>query len=288
MQLSILKCEAMQPETITQALSSACREIDRVDARLLLQHVLDVEHAFLLTHPDQVLTSQQTDEFSRLVKQRSEGRPVAYLIGRRDFFDLTFRVTEAVLIPRPETELLVELALKLIPDNQFCKILDLGTGSGAIAITIAKHRPQSQITAVDLSSEAIAVSRWNAENLEVKNIYLKTGNWFDELSGERFDLIVSNPPYVAENDPHLQQGDLRFEPQMALSTSDNGLACIRHIIAAAPDYLVNDGWLLLEHGYDQAAECRRLFRDRDFSNICSYPDLAGIMRVSGGQLNFIT
>lgn len=278
----------MQPETITQALTSAYREIDRIDARLLLQHVLEVAHAFLLTHPDQVLTSQQTDEFSRLVKQRSEGRPVAYLIGRRDFFDLTFRVTEAVLIPRPETELLVELALKLIPDNQFCKILDLGTGSGAIAITIAKHRPQSQVTAIDLSSEAIAVSRWNAANLEVNNISLRTGNWFDELSGEKFDLIVSNPPYVAENDPHLQQGDLRFEPQMALSTGDNGLACIRHIIAAAPDYLVNDGWLLLEHGYDQAAECRRLFRDRDFSNICSYPDLAGIMRVSGGQLNFIS
>ena len=278
----------MQPETITQALTSACREIDRVDARLLLQHVLDVEHAFLLTHPDQVLTSQQTDEFSRLVKQRSEGRPVAYLIGKRDFYDLTFKVTEAVLIPRPETELLVELALKLIPDNQFCRILDLGTGSGAIAITLAKHRPQSQVTAIDLSSNAIAVSRWNAANLEVNNIYLKTGNWFDELSGERFDLIVSNPPYVAENDLHLQQGDLRFEPQMALSTGDNGLACIRHIIAKAPDYLVNTGWLLLEHGYDQAAACRRLLGDRDFSNICSYPDLAGIMRVSGGQLNFIT
>ncbi|WP_394809778.1 peptide chain release factor N(5)-glutamine methyltransferase [Nitrosomonas sp.] len=277
----------MQPETITQALTSAYREIDRVDARLLLQHVLDVAHAFLLTHPDQVLTSQQTDEFSRLVRQRSDGIPVAYLIGKRDFYDLTFKVNEMVLIPRPETELLVELALKLIPDNQFCKILDLGTGSGAIAIAIAKHRPQSQVTAIDLSSSAIAVSRWNAANLEVNNISLRTGNWFDELSGEKFDLIVSNPPYVAENDPHLQQGDLRFEPQMALSTGDNGLACIRHIIAAAPDYLVNDGWLLLEHGYDQAAECRRLFRDRDFSNICSYPDLAGIMRVSGGQLNFI-
>ncbi|MEQ1815376.1 MAG: peptide chain release factor N(5)-glutamine methyltransferase, partial [Nitrosomonas sp.] len=184
--------------------------------------------------------------------------------------------------------LLVELALKLIPDNQFCKILDLGTGSGAIAITIAKHRPQSQVTAIDLSSEAIAVSRWNAANLEVNNISLRTGNWFDELSGEKFDLIVSNPPYVAENDPHLQQGDLRFEPQMALSTGNNGLACIRHIIATAPDYLVNNGWLLLEHGYDQAAECKRLFGDRDFSNICSYPDLAGIMRVSGGQLKFIT
>ncbi len=277
----------MQLETILQALTSACRDIDRIDARLLLQHVLGVDHALLLTYPDRILTSQQISEFSCLVKQRIEGMPVAYLIGERDFYDLTFKVTEAVLIPRPETELLVELALKLIPDNQFCKILDLGTGSGAIAITIAKHCPQSQVTAVDLSSEAIAISRWNAANLEVNNISLRTGSWFDELFGEKFDLIVSNPPYVAENDPHLQQGDLRFEPQMALSTGDNGLACIRHIIATAPGYVVNNGWLLLEHGYDQAAECRRLFEDRDFSNICSYPDLAGIMRVSGGQLNFI-
>jgi release factor glutamine methyltransferase len=274
----------MRPGTITQALAWAS-DIDRIDARLLLQHVLDVNHAFLLTHPDQVLTSQQTEEFSQLVKLRISGRPVAYLIGERAFYDLTFKVTEAVLIPRPETELLVELALKLAPVNQPCRILDLGTGSGAIAITIAKHRPQSQVVAVDLSADATAVSKWNAKNLEVSNIHIMTGNWFDELSGEEFDLIVSNPPYVAENDSHLQQGDLRFEPQIALSAGDNGLACINHIISAAPKHLVKRGWLLLEHGYNQAAECKRMLKDTDFSNICSYPDLAGIMRVSGGQLN---
>lgn len=277
----------MQPETITQAFTSACRAIDRVDARLLLQHVLGVDHAFLLTYPDRILTSQQTSEFSGLVRRRIEGIPVAYLIGKQGFYDLTFKVTEAVLIPRPETELLVELALERIPVGQPCRILDLGTGSGAIAITIAKHRPQSQVTAVDLSSDAIAVARWNTGNLEVNSVRLITGSWFGELSGERFDLIVSNPPYVAENDPHLQQGDLRFEPQMALSADDNGLSCISHIINKAPDHLVNDGWLLLEHGYDQAAACRQLLQERDFSNICSHPDLAGIMRVSGGQLNFL-
>ena len=275
----------MQSGTITQVLTEACRDIDRIDARLLLQYVLDVDHAFLLTYPDQALTSQQMEEFFRLIKRRIDGMPVAYLIGEREFYDLTFRVTEAVLIPRPETELLVELALERIPVDQPCKILDLGTGSGAIAITIAKHRPQSRVIAVDLSADAIAVSRWNAKNLQVDNLHLTTGNWFDELSGERFDLILSNPPYVAKNDPHLEQGDLRFEPRIALAAEDNGFACICHIINAAPQHLIKNGWLLLEHGYDQAVECRQLLENMDFSNICSYPDLAGIMRVSGGQLN---
>lgn len=275
----------MQSGTITQVLTEACRNIDRIDARLLLQHVLDVDHAFLLTYPDQALTLQQTEAFLQLIQQRIDGIPVAYLIGEREFYDLTFRVTEAVLIPRPETELLVELALERIPADQPCKILDLGTGSGAIAITIAKHRPQSRVIAVDLSADAIAISRWNAKNLQVDNLHLTIGNWFDELSGERFDLILSNPPYVAENDPHLEQGDLRFEPRVALAAEGNGLACICHIINAAPRYLVKSGWLLLEHGYDQAAACRQLLDNMDFSNICSYPDLAGIMRVSGGQLN---
>ncbi len=275
----------MQSGTITQALTWASRDIDRIDAQLLLQQILNRDYAFLLTHPDQMLTPQQIEVFCQLVKQRIDGMPVAYLIGERAFYDLTFKVTEAVLIPRPETELLVELALRLIPADQPCKILDLGTGSGVIAITIAKHRPQSQLVAVDLSDTAIAVARWNAKNLQVNNIHIMVGDWFGELSEEKFDLIVSNPPYVAADDPHLQQDDLRFEPKIALSASDNGLACISHIISTAPKYLVKSGWLLLEHGYNQAGECKRLLEDTDFSNICSYPDLAGIMRVSGGQLN---
>lgn len=275
----------MQSDTIAQVLTEACRKIARIDARLLLQHVLNTDHVFLLTYGDQALTSQQTEAFSRLIQRRMDGVPVAYLIGEREFYDLTFKVTDAVLIPRPETELLIELALERIPTDQPCKILDLGTGSGAIAITIAKHRPQAQVMAVDLSADAIAVSGWNAKNLQVDNLHLITGNWFDELSGERFDLILSNPPYVANNDPHLEQGDLRFEPRIALATEDNGFACIRHIINTAPQHLIKNGWLLLEHGYDQADACRQLLDNMDFSNICSYPDLAGIMRVSGGQLN---
>jgi release factor glutamine methyltransferase len=275
----------MSSVTISQALAAAYPEINGIDAILLLRHVLSVNHAFLLTHPDQALTVQQFEKFSSLVQRRAEGLPVAYLIGERAFFDLTFKVTEAVLIPRPETELLVEWALELIPPQKFCKVLDLGTGSGVIGISIAKHRPQARIIAVDLSPAAINVCQSNVEVLEVANLNTIRGNWFDELSGEKFDLIVSNPPYVAEGDPHLQQGDLRFEPEMALSAGEHGMACITHIINAAPDYLSQEGWLLLEHGYDQAEACRQLLRDKDFSNICSYPDLAGIMRVSGGQLS---
>lgn len=274
--------------TITQALTEAYRAIDRIDARMLLQHVLTVDHAFLLTYPDQVLAPQQIEDFFRLVKRRIDGIPVAYLTGERAFYDLTFKVTEAVLIPRPETELLVELALERIPVDQPLRILDLGTGSGAIAITLAKHRPQTQVVAIDVSADALAVSRWNAKNLQVDNLSWVMGSWFDELSAQKFDLIISNPPYVAENDPHLRQGDLRFEPQIALSAGSNGVACIRHIIEAAPKYLTNGGWLLLEHGYDQADECRQLLQHVGFSNICSYPDLAGIMRVSGGQMNAST
>ncbi len=275
----------MQPVTISHALAAAYSTINKIDAILLLQHVLIVNHAFLLTYPDQILTAQQVEKFSSLVQQRIKGLPIAYLIGERAFFDLTLKITEAVLIPRPETELLVEWALKLIPSDKFFNVLDLGTGSGAIAISIAKHRPQTQIVAVDLSPAAVDVCRRNADILKVANLHAISGNWFDELSGEKFDLIVSNPPYVAENDPHLLQGDLRFEPRIALSTGEHGMACITHIINAAPSYLSKEGWLLLEHGYDQAEACRKLLRDMDFSNICSYPDLAGIMRVSGGQLN---
>ncbi len=272
---------APYPNTLAEALTAA--SIDKVDAQILLQHVLDVDHAFLLTHPKQVLTEQQHADFLNLTQRRKEGIPVAYLTGQRAFYDLTFEVSDAVLIPRPETELLVDLALQHIPADKPSKVLDLGTGSGVLAITIAKHRPYAQVTAVDVSKDAIAICQRNARNVHVQNIRFITASWFDELLYETFDLIVSNPPYVADADPHLQQGDLRFEPRLALTAGVNGLTCIQHIIDKAPQYLMRGGWLLFEHGYDQAAECSRLLRDADFSNICSYPDLAGIMRVSGGQ-----
>ena len=271
--------------TIAQALQQACQEIDHIDARILLQHILNVNHAFLLTHSNQVLSSAQERIFCQLVARRVNGEPIAYLIGECDFYDLTFKVTPDVLIPRPETELLVELALKRISANNNYRVLDLGTGCGAIALTIAKHCPQVNVVAVDLSAAAVSVARKNAGNIKVNNVCIATGNWFSELSGEKFDLIVSNPPYVAENDPHLKQGDLRFEPKMALTADTDGLACMRNIIAAASDHLVIGGWLMFEHGYDQAVACRQLLEAAGFTETFSHPDLAGIMRVSGGQYN---
>lgn len=273
----------MQPQTVAQALALASRDVDLIDARLLLQHVLNVSSVFLSTYPEHLLTSRQAIDFYQLIRQRTDGWPVAYLTGEREFYDSVFAVDEAVLIPRPETELLVEWGLRLLPEDRSCDVLDLGTGSGVIAITIAKHRPRARIVAVDISPDALAVARRNAAKLEATHIEWISGSWFDELSGRKFDLIVSNPPYVAENDPHLQQGDLRFEPQIALSAGAHGLACIAHIIRVAPQYLNPAGWLLLEHGYDQAEACGRLLTEKDFSNICSRSDLAGIMRASGGQ-----
>ena len=269
--------------TIAQALQQACQEIDHVDARILLQHILHVNHAYLLTHPHQVLSSAQERDFFQLVARRVNGEPIAYIAGECDFYDLTFKVTPDVLIPRPETELLVELAFKRISVNKNYRVLDLGTGCGAIALTLAKRCPQINVVATDLSAAALSVARKNVGNINVNNVCIAASNWFSELSGQKFDLIVSNPPYVAENDPHLKQGDLRFEPKMALTADADGLACIRYITAAASDYLVIGGWLMFEHGYDQAAACRKLLETAGFAEIFSHSDLAGIMRVSGGQ-----
>lgn len=275
----------MSSLTIEQILRHAYQHIDKIDAHLLLQHILAVNHAFLLTHSDQILTLEQTNHFLHWVLQRSEGVPIAYLIGQREFYDSVFKVSDAVLIPRPETELLVDLALNLTSTDRACRILDLGTGSGAIAITIAKHRALSQVIAVDVSVDAISIADWNAKNLRVSNVRFVISNWFSELSDEKFDLIITNPPYIAENDPHLQQGDLRFEPKLALSADRSGMNCMSHIIQTAPQHLKKDGWLLLEHGYDQAGKCKKLLEKGNFTKICSYPDLAGIMRVSGGQFS---
>ncbi len=269
--------------TISQAYNWACRQIEPVDARMLLQHVLRVNHAYLLTHAADHLSAEHVEKFTEFVSAREEGAPVAYLTGEREFYDLSFKVTPSVLIPRPETELLVEMALTIIPQSRHARILDLGTGSGAIGITIAKHRPSAQVMAIDLSADAIAVAAWNAKNLAINNIRLLQSNWFEQLPvSEPYDLIVSNPPYVASDDPHLQQGDLRFEPDIALSAHDNGLACIRQIIAAAPAYLVDGGHLLLEHGYDQSSQCRRLLEKHRFNAVQTHLDLAGIERVTGG------
>lgn len=270
--------------TTREALYQACLNIDAIDARILLQHVLDVGHAHLVAHPAQVLTAEQVQSFHLLATRRALGEPVAYLIGKREFYGLGFTVTPAVLIPRPETELLVDLSLERIPLDSPCRVLDLGTGSGAIALTIARHRPLASITAVDISADAVAVAKTNAAQLNVNNARILEGNWFCELGQERFDLIVSNPPYVAEGDPHLSQGDLRYEPDRALTAGGAGLECIESIVASAPAHLAANGMLLLEHGYDQAQACRDLLSKTGFVGVFSLPDLAGILRVSGGCL----
>ncbi|MBN9134221.1 MAG: peptide chain release factor N(5)-glutamine methyltransferase [Nitrosospira multiformis] len=268
--------------TIFEALGQARRNIADIDARMLLQYILDANHAYLLAHPEQKLTAEQTQAFYLLTDRRALGEPVAYLTGTREFYSLEFNVTPAVLVPRPETELLIDLALARIPPQRSCRILDLGTGSGAIALTLARHRPLAEVTAVDVSAAAVAVANANAARFKLNNVRVIEADWFDGLVGESFDLIVSNPPYVASGDPHLTQGDLRFEPRIALVAPGEGLDCIRSIIGSAPVHLASEGSLLLEHGYDQAEACRRLLGEAGFREIFSHPDLAGIMRVSGG------
>lgn len=272
--------------TILQALNQARQDIEDTDARMLLQSVLNVSHAYLIARSEHQLTPEQAQSFRLLTIRRIHGEPIAYLIGNREFYGLDFKITPAVLIPRPETELLVDLALEQIPPDHPCKILDLGTGSGAIALTLARHRPLADIVAVDCSADAAAVARINAGRLNVSNVHIIEADWFGGLLGERFDVIVSNPPYVACGDPHLAQGDLRFEPRMALTegAGSDGLDCIRLIIAAAPHYLIAGGTLLFEHGYDQVEACRDLLGKAGFHGVISRCDLAGIPRVSGGRL----
>jgi release factor glutamine methyltransferase len=269
--------------TIEDVLRQARILIPYNEARILLQDILKVNHAYLITHPEQSLPPIQIYTFQLLVKRRTSGEPIAYILGECEFYSIKFEVTPSVLIPRPETELLVDLALEKISLDMPCKILDLGTGSGAVAITIAKHRVLSIVTAVDNSVDAIAVAKKNVQYLNVNNIHIIKSDWFGELTEEHFDFIISNPPYIASDDPHLNQGDLRFEPELALVAGQNGMDCIQTIVSSATSHLNIGGWLLLEHGYNQAEISRQLLKEAGFSNIFSRSDLAGIMRISGGR-----
>jgi release factor glutamine methyltransferase len=248
-----------------------------------LGFALGVSRAWLTAHMDQAADSEAAGKFQSLVTLRANGHPVAYLIGVKEFFGLTLRVTPDVLIPRPETEELVEAALERLPQGESRKVVDLGTGSGCIAIAIARERPAVQVTAVDTSSPALALARENAAALDVVVEFLQS-DWFAALSGRRFDLIVANPPYVAADDPHLRQGDLRFEPRAALAAGTDGLADLRRITGAAPKYLHPGGWLLLEHGYDQAEACRDLLHNAGFAELVFRADIAGLPRIAGGRL----
>jgi release factor glutamine methyltransferase len=254
----------------------------RLEARVLAAHAWQVDRAWLIAHDTDPLTEGQTADFEALLTRRLAGEPAAYLVGTREFYGRPFQVSPDVLIPRPDTELLVELALARMPPGQAVEVLDLGTGSGCIAITLALERPLARVTAVDRSAAALAIAQRNAALLNARPEFLSS-DWFDALAGRRFDLIVSNPPYIAAADPHLARGDVRFEPLTALAAGADGLDDLRHLIAAACKHLKPGGTLLLEHGYDQGAACCALFLQAGFAGVNTRKDLAGLDRVTLGH-----
>lgn len=255
----------------------------RSDAELLLAHALGKSRAWLYAWPEHELDAAARDAFARLIEARARGEPVAYLIGRREFWSLDLAVTDDVLIPRHDTELLVELALQRIHDDAALRIADLGTGSGAIALAIARERPHAHIVATDASASALQVARDNARRLGLDRVEFAHGDWFAPLNGRRFDVIVANPPYIAAGDTHLQSGDLRWEPASALISGHDGLDAIRHIVGDAPTYLESSGWLLLEHGWDQAPRVRALFDASGFADVDSVRDTGQRERVTLGR-----
>ena len=270
--------------TVKYALEELMLEMDRTDAMVIMAEVLGVNRAWIVANPMKILTETQDAQIETLGAQRAMGRPVAYLLNRREFYGRDFALDSAVLIPRPETETLVEAALaRMAPRDTF---LDLGTGSGAIAVTLACQRPESRGMATDASEAALRVARGNAErHLCAERIEFAGGSWYERVGERRFDVIVSNPPYIAANDRHLGEGDLRFEPSTALTDgSPDGLASIRAIVEGAPAHLKPGGWLLLEHGYDQADTVRALLQAAGFVSLVSIQDLAGIPRVAGGTI----
>jgi len=263
-------------------LREAIERIDRADAEALLLHALGRDRAWLFAHGRDPVAGPVAAAFRALVARRANGEPVAYLTGRRGFWTLDLAVGPATLIPRPETELLVELALARL-DAAPRHVADLGTGSGAIALALASERPAARVVATDSSAAALAVARANATSHGLGNVEFRHGPWWAPLAGERFDLVASNPPYIAAADPHLDQGDLRFEPASALASGADGLDDIRRIIAGAPDHLHPGGWLLLEHGWDQGPAVAKLLRERGFEAVETMQDLEARDRTSLGR-----
>lgn len=277
----------MEPQTagahlLDDLLQDARKRIDPVDAEFLLVHVLGKSRSWLFAHRGDPAPVEVAAAFEALVGRRAAGEPVAYLTGQRGFWRFDLAVSPATLIPRPETELLVELALERLPADRPLRIADLGTGSGAIALALAFERPRAQVIATDASVDALDVARANAAALQLRNVDFREGDWLAPLAGERFDLVASNPPYIALGDPHLGEGDLRFEPASALSSGTDGLDALRVITSGSPACLVNDGWLLVEHGWDQGAAVRGLFASAGFVEVETARDLEGRDRVTLG------
>ena len=282
---------AMPATPITPAVLLRASPLPPLEARILLTHVLGWRPTQLITRSDEALEGASVERYRALEARRVAGEPVAQLVGAREFFGLDFEVTPDVLIPRPETELLVDTALTAMEGLARPRVLDLGTGTGAIAVAIASTRPDTQVHALDRSAEALAVATRNAARLLKQNrpggpVVLQQSDWYGSLDPAlRFDVIVSNPPYIASGDPHLSEGDLRFEPRGALTDEADGLSAIRAIVAGAPARLAANGVLWIEHGYDQAAAVRALLTAQGFEQVRSERDLAGIERISGGRLS---
>jgi release factor glutamine methyltransferase len=253
------------------------------EAKVLLAHLLATDRAWLAAHGDATLTVEQAKGFDALARRRREGVPIAYLTGRREFYGLDLEITADVLIPRPESEILVEFGLAHIGEAEATRVLDLGSGSGAVALAIAKSRPASTVLGTDVSPAAIALARLNAVRLQIANVEFIGSDWFERVPLEAFDLIVANPPYVADGDPHLAQDDLRYEPAIALKGGVDGLAAIRRIIAGASDYMRLGGWLAIEHGYDQAESVQALLLAVGFEAVNTRRDLAGVLRTTSAR-----
>ena len=255
----------------------------RLDAELLLAAAIGKSRSYLHTWPERIVASEAAQTFADYLQRRRAGEPVAYILGQQGFWNLDLEVAPHTLIPRPETELLVETAMQLQSADQ-ARVLDLGTGTGAIALALASERRQWQVTAVDRVDEAVALAERNHQRLQLDNARVLVSHWFSALDGQRFDVIISNPPYIAAEDPHLVAGDVRFEPSSALVAGHDGLDDLRQIIAEAPAHLVGGGWLLLEHGYDQAAAVRELLARHGFEQIESRLDLNAHERITLGRL----
>lgn len=276
--------------TIESVLKAASEQLQQsgsdspaLDAAVLLCHVLAKPRSYLLTWPDKTLEPSTLSALHALLTRRMAGEPIAYILGEREFWSLPIKVSPSTLIPRPDTERLVELALDkaALMDGE---LLDLGTGTGAIALALASELPQRKVTGIDLRPEAAQLAQENAARLAIHNTQFLQGSWFSPLpDGTKFALIVSNPPYIEENDPHLHQGDVRFEPKSALVAAENGLADIRHITTHAAQFLLEGGWLLFEHGYDQGAAVRSILEQLGYCHICTEQDYAGNDRVTLGQ-----
>jgi len=273
--------------TLTNASIRLAKSSDSalLDAEVLLCHVLDKPRSHLRAWPEKQLSPEHLQQFSTLFEQRQQGVPIAYLIGNQEFWSRDFKVSPAVLIPRPDTELLIELSLDLLANTPNPHIIDLGTGSGIIAITLAAEHPGTKMIATDLSQPALAIAKQNSATHKTQDIQFIQSSWFDNVPQSKFNLVISNPPYIIPNDPHLYEGDVRFEPESALIAEDNGLKDIKIICDNARHYLQKNGTLLIEHGCDQQSEVQAIFNIFNYSKIKTHTDLSGNPRVTTAQWN---